>query len=184
MSYANTLEYKIVPTETYKIRKMCAGCGCKQIFKNKECFRVNANGNKLDVWMIYGCEKCGHTYNLPIYERIQPTKIPKEEYEKFLVNDAELIFQIGTNKTIFSANKAEILRNEIEYQLIDLTENKCEIDISKEQRINIKLENAYELSIREDKVVAFILGISRKEAKRLITENIVVVQSVTFNQKN
>ncbi|WP_322169633.1 DUF1062 domain-containing protein [Acutalibacter caecimuris] len=24
-------------------------------------FRVNANGRRLDVWLIYRCEKCGHS---------------------------------------------------------------------------------------------------------------------------
>ena len=89
------LIYKVIPTDTFKISRGCGGCGCKQNFVSRKTFRVNANGNKLDVWMIYGCEKCNHTYNLPVYERIRPDRMNKEEYQKFLSNDEEAIFQYG-----------------------------------------------------------------------------------------
>lgn len=38
MSYIRKIEYRIVPDQSFEIR-------------------INANGNKLDVWLIYQCGK-------------------------------------------------------------------------------------------------------------------------------
>lgn len=44
-----------------KIWYSCGGCRRKTEFVNTGRFRVNANGNRLDVWLIYQCERCKHT---------------------------------------------------------------------------------------------------------------------------
>ena len=50
-------------------------------------FRASINGNQLDVWLIYQCAKCKHTYNLSIYERVKPTELEQQEYQLFLENN-------------------------------------------------------------------------------------------------
>lgn len=77
-------------------------------FINTRRFRVNANGNKVDVWLIYQCKKCRHTYNLPIYERKNPNGIVSDEYEAFLENSEELALKYGTMYEIFKRNKVEV----------------------------------------------------------------------------
>lgn len=89
MSYSSEKEYKII--------HKCARCGKKMTFISTRRFRVNANKNKLDVWLIYQCKKCKHTLNIPIYERVSPQKIPRELYEGFLDNDQELAIRYGTD---------------------------------------------------------------------------------------
>lgn len=83
MSYLKT-EYEIVPTESFCVIRGCSGCGRKTHFRNTHKFRVNANGNRLDVWLIYQCENCKHTLNLAVYERQRSSAIPKAAYEAFL----------------------------------------------------------------------------------------------------
>ena len=51
MSYLRKIEYTIIQEESFKILKNCSGCGCKAVFHNTNCFRVNANGNKIDIWL-------------------------------------------------------------------------------------------------------------------------------------
>ena len=64
-----------------KVYHRCGGCGKKQVFINSGKFRVNANGNRVDVWFIYRCKNCKHSWNLAIYERMRPSKIKKDDYE-------------------------------------------------------------------------------------------------------
>ena len=90
MSYLRKIEYKIVPDKSFSVIHNCPGCKVKTRYINTNHFRVNANGNKLDVWLIYQCEKCKHTLNLSIFERQSAGKIPQELYQKFLSNDEEL----------------------------------------------------------------------------------------------
>ncbi len=99
------------PTDkSFKILYSCGGCKRKTQFVNTKRFRVNANGNKLDVWLIYQCEKCKHTKNLTIYERRKPGKILPEEYERFLANDEELAEEYGQDSNFFARNKVEIVK--------------------------------------------------------------------------
>ena len=85
----------------------CGGCGKKQEFLNSGKFRVNANGNSLDVWLIYRCKKCKHSWNLTIYERTKPGKIPADLFEAFQMNDAETAAAYGRNIDFLRKNHAE-----------------------------------------------------------------------------
>lgn len=97
MSYSNEKEYKGI--------HKCAHCGRKTTFVSTRRFRVNANKNKLDVWLIYQCKKCRHTLNIPIYERVPPQKIPRELYEGFLANDEELAVRYGSDAEVLKRKK-------------------------------------------------------------------------------
>lgn len=101
MRYSNEKEYKII--------HKCAHCGKKTIFVSTRRFRVNANKNKLDVWLIYQCKKCRHTLNIPIYERVSPQKIPRELYEGFLANDEELAVRYGADAALFKRNRLLVM---------------------------------------------------------------------------
>ena len=95
MRYSDEKEYEVI--------HRCGHCGKKMPFISTRRFRVNANKNKLDVWLIYQCKKCKHTLNIPIYERVSPQKIPRELYEGFLANDEELAVRYGSGTALFKS---------------------------------------------------------------------------------
>lgn len=97
MKYCNTI----------KVYHRCGGCGKKQHFVNTGRFRINANGKHVDVWLIYLCVKCKHTWNLAIYERMKPGKIPTKEYQLFMENDEELAYRYGNDMAFLKRNNAE-----------------------------------------------------------------------------
>lgn len=170
MSYLNTIEYRILPRHAYKIQRNCSGCKGKSNYINTGNFRVNANGNRIDVWLIYQCEKCRHTYNLTVHERVKPTEIPEENYKCFLANDAKLALEYGMDKALLARNKAFISDEDMEYDLFPKIQNevpKWQEEIPKTQII---LENPYGLKVREDKLVSEILKISRSKAKKILTQ--------------
>lgn len=102
MGYSNEKEYQII--------HKCGRCGKKTTFVSTRRFRVNANKNKLDVWLIYQCKKCKHTLNIPIYERVSPQKIPRELYEGFLANDEELAIRYGADAAFLRRNRSLVIR--------------------------------------------------------------------------
>ena len=71
-------------------------------------FRVNANGKNVDVWLIYRCKKCKHSWNLTIYERTKPGKIPTELFEAFLENDHDTAMAYGRDIDFLKRNNAEL----------------------------------------------------------------------------
>ena len=166
MSYLKKIEYEIIPKDSFWVIRNCPKCGRKTYFKNTKRFRVNANGNKLDVWLIYQCEECKHTLNISIYERQKISSIPKEEYQCFLNNDEQLAEMYGKNMQLFRKNKATIDFEKVNYDFVKLHETMEYGDF--EEQIVIAINNPYQLKIRPEKQIAEILTLSRSQAKNLL----------------
>ena len=177
MSYLEKIEYEIVPQDSFSVIRNCPGCGKKSFFTNTKKFRVNANGNRLDVWLIYQCEKCKHTYNLAIYERAKVSSVPAEEYKSFLANDEQLAEMYGRNYQLFKKNKAEIDVEAINYQFVRL--KGISDDDDHKQQIEIMIHNPNGLKIRPEKQIAEILSLSRSQAKKLMELGDITVQNIS-----
>ena len=182
MDYLNTIEYSIRPTQALKIIRNCSGCGRKGLFVSTGQFRVNANGSLIDIWLVYQCEKCRHTYNLTVYERTKAKKIAKEQYLAFLRNDEEIALKCGTNLDLLKRNKAEADVNGLEYQYEKLEARALQPEGSSEGDCNsplagekdgcsrIIIQNPYRLKVRIDRLLPELIGISRSQMKNLIQE--------------
>ncbi|MCH5340131.1 MAG: DUF1062 domain-containing protein [Acetatifactor sp.] len=186
MSYLEKIEYEIVPQESLSIIRNCSGCGKKSTFKNTKRFRVNANGNRLDVWLIYQCDKCKHTYNLAIYERTKVSSLPKNEYQCFLSNDEQLAEMYGRSYQLLKKNRAEIDLESISYQYARL--KGISDGANYEQLVEIIIHNPCRLKIRPEKQIAEVLSLSRSQVKKMtelgdITMQIVSPQIISFYVK-
>ena len=177
MSYLRKIEYEIVAEESFKILRNCSRCACKTVFHNTNCFRVNANGSKIDVWLIYQCIKCKHTNNLTVYERQRPEAISQQEYNKFLSNSGDLAFKYGTDSQFFARNKVEVNWLHIKYIL----KRQDNVMDGNEQLFHkgdlLVISNNYALKVRSDKVVSEVLNLSKSRIKQLEkSENIIVTE--------
>lgn len=184
MSYLKKTEYEIVPQESFSVIRNCPGCGVKTNYRNTKRFRVNANGNRLDVWLIYQCEKCKHTLNLTVYERQKAASIPKDEYQLFLNNDEEAAEKYGKNFQFFQKNRAAIAMDDINYGYVKLQESSsdpAEKNACCEQTL-IHIRNPYELKIRPEKQIAEVLELSRSQVVKLLGQNAITIES--FSSKD
>ena len=169
MSYIRKYKYTIIPEEAYTVIRNCPACGCKSVFVNTNNFRINANGNLIDIWLIYQCNKCKHTFNMTIYERIKAESLLPGHLERFMGNDKELALKYGTDKSLFVRNKAEIDWSGIKYQIIDTKTQKlvAEEQASFHSCDVIQIGNPYEIKVRADKIIAETLHITRNKVKQL-----------------
>ena len=169
MCYQRIYEYEITPEESYSILRNCSICGCKSIFINTNHFRVNANGNKIDVWLIYQCSKCKHTFNLTIYERQNADQFSPSQYQGFMNNEKVLAKKYGTDKSYFLKNKAEIDWSCVKYQLVNT--NSLQSSAEETNLLHpgdiLHIENPSGLKVRNDKIIAELFHITRNAAKRL-----------------
>lgn len=171
MSYLEKMEckneYRIEPEESFTVIHNCAGCGHKERFINTKRFRVNANGNRLDVWLIYQCEKCKHTLNLSIYERVDRKKVPTEEYQLFLKNDEALAEQYGMDNAFFKRNRAEVDWDHVLYSV------KAVSTLAAENVIII--HNPHGVRIRPEKLVSIIMNVSRSMVIRMLDHKEIIL---------
>lgn len=184
MSYLRKIEYEIVLKDSFWISRNCPKCGRKTHYINTKKFRINANGNKLDIWLIYQCLECKHTLNLAIYERRKVSSIPKEEYQCFLNNDEQLAETYGKNMQLFRTNSADIDFDRLHYDFIKLHETIESEELG--ERIAIRINNPRQLKIHLEKQIATVLGISRMQVKRLLEKEEIELkiespQSISFS---
>lgn len=179
MDYLRTIEYRIEPVSAYRIIRNCSGCGKKAAYVSIGQFRVNANGNRVDIWLIYQCEKCKHTYNLAIYERVSPNRISREKYRDFLGNDQELALQYGTDLDLLKRNKAEPDINGLEFRCKkEHTKKKLRKDAADQEHnaaghkegVCLMIYNPYRLKIRVDRILPELLGLNRSQVKKMVQE--------------
>lgn len=173
MSYLKGETWTLTPVSSYKIIRNCPKCGTRSLFQSTGNFRINANKKCIDIWLIYQCEKCRSTYNLTIFERVSPKKLPEGFYKKFQENNNALALEIGTAKEIFEKNRAVVKEESISYIV---TKENIEIPVSLQAlegncRI-ICIQNPNGLKIRVDKFLAEQLSISRSKVKHLIADGL------------
>ncbi len=174
MSYLNKYQWELIPENLPIVKRSCPKCNEKTSYINSEKFRVNANKNNIDVWLIYKCEKCKSTWNMTIYERVKPCNINKQEYAGFLSNDRELAREYSFNSSIYNKNKVEVVMDNINYRVV---QRKLEAYYIKENELVIELACKYPIELRMDKFLSDMLGISRSKIKSMLKEGVIFINS-------
>ncbi len=158
MNAKNIINWSIKPKSTPLILRNCNKCGKKKEFYCSELFRMNANKQKIDVWLIYKCSQCDSTWNVTIFSRINPIDIDKSLFDKMSRNDRETEWKYAFDMEIIRSNQAEVIFN-IDYiadgETIDFYKNLSE-------EIFINIESQYRLNLRLDKLLKAKLNVSRK----------------------
>lgn len=172
MSYLNKYQWELVPENLPIVKRNCPKCNQKSHYISKEKFRVNANKNNIDIWLIYQCEKCKSTWNMTIYERIKPNDINKYEYEKFLSNDKELAREYAFNLSVYNKSKAEVILEDVNYELI---QRKLEAYYINENELVIEIICKYPIEMRVDKLLSDKLGLSRSKIKDMHRKGVIFI---------
>lgn len=173
MSYLKKYQWELVPENLPIVKRNCPKCNEKTHYISSEKFRVNANKNNIDIWLIYQCEKCKSTWNMTIYERIKPYEINKYEYERFLSNDKELAREYAFNLSIYNKNKAEVILEHVNYKLI---QNKLEAYYINENELVIEIVCKYPIELRVDKLLSDKLGLSRSKIKNMHKKGVIFIK--------
>jgi hypothetical protein len=160
----NTYFWKVKPSAQPTVIKNCSKCGTRSEFESSGNFRINANQNHLDVWLIYQCKKCNTTWNMEILSRVHPGDIKEDLYLKFQRNDPELARRYSFDSVTHSRNRSvmnfEGISYEVEGEGISLQELK--------EDVTIEISCEYPLDIRLDKILSGQLGISREMFKKMV----------------
>ncbi|HRX58899.1 MAG TPA: DUF1062 domain-containing protein [Eubacteriales bacterium] len=140
--------------------KKCTRCG-GELFENSGAFRVNANGKRLDVWLICRCTNCKTTWNLAVYERINRSALGETTYAALLENDAALAMQISLNRTFLMRNRAVIDVESLVWHVLGET-----MPHGGEAQITVTAQA--DLPVPAVKIIAQKLGLSSSRVKALI----------------
>ena len=89
----NTLRVRwtIIPKRPPALDRHAADAEAFRAFQSSNKIRLNANGRKLDAWLIYKCMACDKTWNRPIFERRNVRDIDPAVLEALQSNDPDWI---------------------------------------------------------------------------------------------
>jgi hypothetical protein len=170
----NTLQvhWTIVPTTSPQPWLVCGGCGGLRAFQSSDKIRLNANGRKLDAWLIYKCTTCDKTWNRSIFERKRIRDIDPSTLEALQSNDPNLARAEAFN--------LEALRRKSQRidQFSDV-EVKKELVRDSPNWVHLEIEFSVPLSAstRLDRLLASELPISRSQLATLFKNGLIHANS-------
>ena len=98
MSDVLRVQWTITPASAPEPWLNCSRCRGTTRFRASGKIRVNANGKRLDAWLIYKCTSCDNTWNRPILERRHVSTIDPHLLASLQANDPELSRRLAFEK--------------------------------------------------------------------------------------
>ena len=69
----------------------CARCARSSSFVCTERFRVNANGGRVDVWLLYQCLACAETHKQRVLRRVRVADLSRGLLESYQADEPALV---------------------------------------------------------------------------------------------
>lgn len=154
-----TLRWTLIIRSLPGFLKHCPRCG-GEYYENSGRFRVNANGKRLDIWLVCRCAYCKTVWNLAVLERIDRRSISQTDYYGYLENSEDLVLRHVFDSVIFVKN----------HTAIDLERLDCSISgifprAGEAARVEVKCK--YPLPLSVGSIIARALGLSISRVRLL-----------------
>lgn len=171
MSGLLRIRWAIAPKTAPRPLINCNRCGTVKAYRCSGKFRVNANGKRIDVWLIYRCISCDNSWNFAILERCNRRDIEPALLQALESNDPAL--------ARYHAFDVVALRNQV-----GRIEEFPEVGVRKEvlggiqenaTALELRLKVEVPTSLRLDRLLANELGISRSRLQALEERRSLVV---------
>ena len=149
----------------------CNRCGTVKAYCCSDKFRVNANGKRIDVWLIYRCVGCDNSWNFGIFERCNRRDIEPTLLAALESNDPALARRHAFDVVALRSRVGRI------EEFSDVAVHKQSLSDEGKRATALELRLALEMptSLRLDRLLAGELGISRSRLQALEERRLLVV---------
>jgi len=141
----------------------CHRCRGIRKFRSSEKIRVNANGKRLDAWLIYKCTSCDGTWNRPVLERRHVPTIDPLFLISLRANDPELVRRLAFD--------TENLRRKVglveEFDDVLVRKEVLSESMTSARRLAILCAVPETTGLRVDRLLATELHLSRSRIRNL-----------------
>ncbi|TJV43240.1 MAG: DUF1062 domain-containing protein [Mesorhizobium sp.] len=172
MSGIVRIHWAIAPAIAPRPLVNCNRCGGVKAYRCSEKFRVNANGKRIDVWLIYRCVDCDNSWNFGILERCNRRDIEPALLQALESNDPGLVRRHAFN---VSALRNQVGRVE---EFPDVAVQRHLVGETSESATALELRLGLEMpiSLRLDRLLASELGVSRSRLQTLEERRLLAVR--------
>ena len=91
MSNILRVQWTITPEIAPRPWLNCNRCGDTRPFVSSDKIRINANGRRIDAWLIYKCAICENSWNRPMLDRRNVGEIDSSTLHALQTNDPDLV---------------------------------------------------------------------------------------------
>lgn len=135
----------------------CPSCHHPQ-FECSGRFRMNSNGKRTDIWLVYRCGACGATKNITVVERAPVQRIPRALFDAATANDPGVARALARDVALLGRAGTTVARGDVF----------CVEAPSVAPPATMVFAFAEPLLVRLDEVVAASLGSSRTAVSRML----------------
>jgi len=160
----NTSVWTVTPTTAPEPVRHCPRCATLKPFASSGKIRLNANGKKLDAWLIYKCTTCDQTWNRPLVERQPIDSFAKADHDAMQHSLSEWVRK---HEFDLSALRQHSLRVHLP-QDYTIGKRRTEPVVPDWSACLIQLEPYAPAGLRVDRLLSSGLGLSRSQIKQLI----------------
>ncbi len=166
MSNTNTLRVRwtITPRTEPHPWLHCSRCRGPRGFRSSGRIRVNANGRRIDAWLIYRCTDCDGTWNRPVVERREVSTLDRQYLLALQANDPDLVRALAYTAAVLKRWTDKV------QEFDDVQVTKRVIEESRALpvlRLEIECRVPYPIGLRTDRLLASELRLSRSAIQRL-----------------
>lgn len=134
----------------------CSGCGCLKPFKSSGKIRLNANGKRLDAWLVYKCSDCEKTWNRTLFERRNIRDLSASTLEALQGNDPEWV-----RLQEFSIDGLRRKAQRIDESADSIVRKEVVQGATGWTALEIELAATFTVNLRLDRLLASELAVSR-----------------------
>lgn len=163
MSHTFLVQWTIKPRIAPRPWLACNRCRTVRPFESSGKTRLNANGRRLDAWLIYRCSGCDSTWNRPIFERRHIRDIDPATLHALQNNDGAWIEKVSFDLDGLRQNAERI------EEFAEVHVEKTILNPAAESSlcVEIILGLAMKTSLRTERLLSMELGLPRKRIAML-----------------
>ncbi len=139
----------------------CNRCGDARPFRSSGKIRMNANGGRIDAWLIYKCKDCENSWNRPLLERRGIGEIDPSMLHALQTNDEDLVRRVAFDVEDLRRRTQRVE----EFAEIKVVRKMLSVGQEPLSRLEISLRVPVPTCVRADRLLAGELGVSRSRVQ-------------------
>jgi hypothetical protein len=162
---SNTLhvQWTITPRTAPQPWLNCSRCRGPRCFRSSDKIRVNANGRRIDAWLIYRCVVCDITWNRPIVERREVSALGRQFLLSLQANDPDLVHDLAFDVAALKRWTKHVR----EFDDVLVTKRLLSESLRPVLLLEIECLVPQQIGLRADRLLASELRLSRSSFRRL-----------------
>lgn len=142
----------------------CSRCRGPRGFRSSGRIRVNANGRRIDAWLVYRCVDCDGTWNRPIVERREVSTLDRHYLLALQANDAALVHALASDAAALKRWTDKVQESDDVAVTRRVLEPGSALPVV---RLEIECHVPHPIALRTDRLLASELSLSRSAIQKM-----------------